>query len=324
MDKKSYVTKAREINTTVGSYFVGQRELLDKLMAGALANGHILFEDYPGLGKTLLVKVFAAALGLENRRVQFTPDVLPADILGTKVWNPSQRTFDLHKGPIFTNLLLADEINRAPPKTQSAMLEAMEERQVTIEGETLAIPAPFMVLATQNPIEQEGTYPLPEAQMDRFLMRMSTGYPPDLAAEREILKRRLSWQREDPTELVKPSTNVKEFREMQKVVESEIFIHEALLEYIASLVRSLREHPQVDVGPSPRGCLALLRLSRGLAFLRGRNFVAPDDIRELAVPALAHRTILEVDQVLEGVTSQKVVEQALASVPIPVRSALER
>ncbi|HLE48338.1 MAG TPA: AAA family ATPase, partial [Candidatus Thermoplasmatota archaeon] len=189
----------------VARYFVGRREILEKLLAAALANGHVLFEDYPGLGKTLLVKVFAATIGVKSRRIQFTPDVLPADIVGTKIWNQEKRTFDMFKGPLFTNIVLADEINRAPPKTQSALLEAMEERQVTIEGQTIPIPAPFAVLATQNPIEQEGTYPLPEAQMDRFLMRLSTGYPPDQQAEREILRRRIGWKKEDPTSTIKPA-----------------------------------------------------------------------------------------------------------------------
>ncbi|HEX9817242.1 MAG TPA: MoxR family ATPase [Candidatus Thermoplasmatota archaeon] len=309
---------------TVARYFVGNRPLLEKVLAGALANGHILFEDYPGLGKTLLVKIFAKALGVESKRVQFTPDVLPADILGTKIWNPQTRKFDLFQGPIFSHIILADEINRAPPKTQSSLLEAMEERQVTIEGQTFPLPPPFFVLATQNPIEQEGTYPLPEAQLDRFLLRLSTGYPPDMPAEREILRRRIAWKSEDPTKDVPSVIGHAQFVKLQQQIENDVFIHDALLDYIATFVRAIRDHPKVDVGPSPRGALALLRVSRSLALVRGRNFVVPDDVVDIAVDCLAHRTILEVDQVLEGMRSADVVTEVMQSVPMPVRSAIMR
>jgi MoxR-like ATPase len=308
----------------VGRYFVGRRDILEKLLAAALANGHVLFEDYPGLGKTLLVKVFAASLGVRSRRIQFTPDVLPADILGTKIWNQEKRTFEMFRGPIFTNIVLADEINRAPPKTQSALLEAMEERQVTLEGQTLSIPPPFCVFATQNPIEQEGTYPLPEAQMDRFLMRLSTGYPADQKAESEVLRRRIGWKKEDPTASIKPAISEEELVTLQQLVENDVFIHEALLDYITSLVRGLRDHPKVEIGPSPRGSLALLRVSRALALIRGRTFVIPDDILDVAPDILAHRTILEVDQVLEGVRAANVVQEVVQTLPLPVRSAIER
>jgi MoxR-like ATPase len=299
----------------VGTAFVGRPDLLEKVLAGTIASGHILFEDYPGLGKTVLVKSFAKALGLDHRRLQFTPDVLPADILGTKIWNPATRTFELHQGPLFTNLILADEINRAPPKTQSALLEAMEERQVTIEGNTLPLPKPFLVLATQNPIEQEGTYPLPEAQMDRFLMRLSTGYPVDLAAEHEILRRRVRNQGDDPTRLIQPVATKQQFAAWQASVEKEVHIHDVLLQYIASLVRRLREHPKVDVGPSPRGSLALVRASRALAFVRGRNYVTPDDIVDLAADVLAHRTLVKVDQAIEGVQAADIVREAIEAAP---------
>ena len=290
--------KANEILDRVESVFVGNRALTEKLLAASLANGHVLFEDNPGLGKTLLVKAFAAAIGCEAKRVQFTPDILPADILGTKVWNQSERVFELHKGPIFTNILLADEINRAPPKTQSALLEAMDERQVTIEGETMKLTPPFFVLATQNPIEQEGTYPLPEAQMDRFLLRMSTGYPPETKDESEILKRRLGWAKDDPTDDIKPILTADEFRALQIAVEKSVFVHDQLLDYISTIVRALRQHPKVEVGPSPRGSLALLRLSRAMALSLGRDYVTPDDVKMFAVDALAHRTILAMDEVV--------------------------
>ena len=305
------------IVTGVGRYFVGNPVLLRKLLAGALANGHVLFEDYPGLGKTLLVKVFAKSIGCQSTRVQFTPDILPADIVGSKVWDPKNGTFRLQKGPIFTNVLLADEINRAPPKTQSALLEAMEERQVSIEGETLKLAPPFMVLATQNPIEQEGTYPLPEAQMDRFLLRMSTGYPPELRDESEILKRRLSWAADDPTDAIKPVLSADSFRALQIAVEKNVFVHDQLLDYISNIVRSIRQHPKVEVGPSPRGSLALLRLSRAMALSVGRDFVTPDDVKMFAVDALAHRTILEMDEVVEGTRAETIVQEVVASIDVP-------
>ncbi len=303
----------------VARVFVGDRDLLERLLAGALANGHVLFEDYPGLGKTLLVKVFARTIGVEADRVQFTPDILPSDILGTKVWNQGEQRFTLVKGPVFTHVLLADEINRAPPKTQSALLEAMEERQVTIEGETLRLDAPFFVLATQNPIEQEGTYPLPEAQMDRFLMRMSTGYPASEVQETEILQRRIRWKKDDPTEDVEAVTDVETFRKLQQQVERGVFVHDSILRYISQIVRALRDHPHVEVGPSPRGALALLRVGRALALVRGRDFLTPDDVHDLSQPVLAHRTILQMEHVLDGRNPAEVVAAVVGKVPAPTR-----
>ncbi|HUR67723.1 MAG TPA: MoxR family ATPase [Candidatus Thermoplasmatota archaeon] len=311
--------KANEILDRVESVFVGNRALTEKLLAAALSNGHVLFEDNPGLGKTLLVKAFAAAVGCDAKRVQFTPDILPADILGTKVWNQSNRTFELHKGPVFTHVLLADEINRAPPKTQSALLEAMEERQVTIEGETMPLKAPFFVLATQNPIEQEGTYPLPEAQLDRFLLRMSTGYPNDLDAEVEILERRVSWKRDDPTSDLAPAVTLAEFQQMQKTAENDIYIDREVLRYIARIVRAIREHPDVRVGPSPRGSLALLRVSRAYALVQGRDYVTPDDVKAFVGDALAHRTILDLEASLSGKSVREVLDQVLSQTAVPTR-----
>ena len=311
--------KANEILDRVESVFVGNRALTEKLLAASLANGHVLFEDNPGLGKTLLVKAFAAAIGCDAKRVQFTPDILPADILGTKVWNQNTRTFELHKGPVFTQILLADEINRAPPKTQSALLEAMEERQVTIEGETMKLHAPFFVLATQNPIEQEGTYPLPEAQLDRFLLKMSTGYPSDLDAEVEILDRRVSWHKDDPTGDMQPAVTLEQFRSMQKAAEDDIYIDREVLRYIARIVRAIREHPDVRVGPSPRGSLALLRVSRAYSLIQGRDYVTPDDVKMFALEALGHRTILDLEASLSGRTVREVLEQVLAQTAAPTR-----
>ena len=316
--------KATEILDRVESVFVGDRMLTEKLLAAALANGHVLFEDNPGLGKTLLVKAFAASIGCDSKRVQFTPDILPADILGTKVWNQNARTFELHQGPVFTNILLADEINRAPPKTQSALLEAMEERQVTIEGETLKLEPPFFVLATQNPIEQEGTYPLPEAQMDRFLLRMSTGYPKDLDAETTILERRVSWHKDDPTGDLTPAVGRDEFRAMQKHAENDVFVDKEVLRYMARIVRAIREHPDVNVGPSPRGSLALLRVSRSYAMIRGRDYVTPDDVKTFAVEALAHRTLLDLEASLSGKSVKNVLADVLGQTAMPHRFTGEK
>jgi MoxR-like ATPase len=307
----------------VGQCFVGKRAVVKKLLAGALSAGHVLFEDYPGLGKTLLVKAFGKTIGADHRRVQFTPDILPSDILGTKVWDHATKEFRLTKGPVFTNLLLADEINRSPPKTQSALLESMEERQVTIDGETLPLPKPFFVLATQNPIEQEGTYPLPEAQMDRFILRLSTGYPDTLQHEGEILARRVFWKKDDPTETLKPVLSLAQFRELMLAVENEVFIHEEIIYYIARIVRGVREHPMVEVGPSPRGTLALLKVSRATALMTGRDYVIPDDVKMFTADALAHRTILKVEHVLEGATPHEVVRQVVEGIPPPSRFKAE-
>lgn len=303
----------------VGQCFVGKRGVIKKLLAGSLAGGHVLFEDYPGLGKTLLVKAFGKTIGADYKRVQFTPDILPSDILGTKIWDQSSKEFRLTKGPVFTNVLLADEINRSPPKTQSALLESMEERQVTIDGETIPLPQPFFVLATQNPIEQEGTYPLPEAQMDRFILRLSTGYPDTLQHEAEILARRVFWKKDDPTETLKPVLSLAQFRGLQKSCETDVFIHEEVIFYIARLVRSLREHPMVEVGASPRGSLALLKVSRAMALMTGRDFVVPDDVKMFAADALAHRTILKVEHVLEGATAEQVVRDVVEATAPPTR-----
>ena len=224
----------------ISAVFVGHRLTLQKLLAAGLANGHVLFEDYPGLGKTLLVKVFARVIGCDYARIQFTPDLLPADIVGTKVWHQKDSTFELVKGPVFTNVLLADEINRTPPKTQAALLEAMEERQVTIEGETHRLCLPFFVLATQNPIEQEGTYPLPEAQLDRFLLKLSTGYAESLEEESLILERRIEWKKDDPSLDVKPVICAAEFRSLQTLVEESIYVDRCILDYISQCKKTAK------------------------------------------------------------------------------------
>ena len=306
-----------QIIDRVSEAFVGNRLLLRKMLAAALANGHVLFEDYPGLGKTLLAKVFARAIGSDTKRVQFTPDLLPSDILGVNVWRQNDSTFQMVKGPVFTNVLLADEINRAPPKTQSALLEAMEERQVTIDGTTFTLSLPFVVIATQNPIEQEGTYPLPEAQLDRFLIKLATGYPANRELESDILFRRIQWQKDDPTADLEPAVDVRQFVQLQKQVETEVYTDQVIVDYITQLVRRSREHPRVAVGVSPRGALALLRASRSMALIHGRDFVVPDDVKMIVSDVLSHRIILNIEDTLEGVEGETIIDDVLQQVPVP-------
>ncbi|MEA3200575.1 MAG: MoxR-like ATPase [Thermoplasmata archaeon] len=314
---KDEVASLQALIRGVGRSIVGKDIVVEKLTAGALAGGHVLMEDFPGLGKTLLVKTFARSVNADFKRVQFTPDILPSDILGTKIWNQETRAFQLYKGPIFTNVLLADEINRAPPKTQSALLEAMEERQVTIDGETHKLPKPFFVLATQNPVEQEGTYPLPEAQMDRFLIRLSMGYPATDEEEAAILQRRAGWAKDDPTGDYKPVMDLAQFDGLRQRVEQGVIVSSDVMLYISRIVRAVRAHPQVRVGPSPRGSLALFKLSKAMALLRGRDFVVPDDVKTFAVDALAHRTLLKVEDMLAGASPERAVRESLATVPVP-------
>lgn len=301
----------------VSSVFVGDKLLLTKLLAAMLAEGHVLFEDYPGLGKTLLAKVMSKVLGCDEKRVQFTPDLLPADLTGINIWRQNTSTFELMQGPLFTNILLADEINRTPPKTQAALLEAMEERQISIEGKTHHLDRPFIVLATQNPIELEGTYPLPEAQMDRFMLKLSTGYARSVDEETLIFSRRLSWRKDDPSADIEAAVSKKEFIFLQQITESEIYVDHSILKYISQLVRGTREHDKVEVGASPRGGLALLKLSRAMALIRGRDFVTPDDVKMFVTEALAHRIILDTEHALTGVSEENIVQDVLQLVPVP-------
>ena len=292
---------------------VGKRHVLEQVMLGILASGHILFEDYPGLAKTLIAKSFAMTLGCRFRRVQFTPDLLPADITGTYVFDQKTGDFHLRKGPIFTNILLADEINRAPPKTQAALLEAMQERQVTLDGETHRLDNPFIVVATQNPIELEGTYPLPEAQIDRFMMKVRIGYP-NLEQEKEILRRRLQ-RKSDEINLDKIA-DPQILAEMQGKIE-DIHIDEDIMGYIVEIVQATRKHTRVDIGASPRGSLALLKLSKARALLLGRDYVIPDDVKDVAVPALCHRIILKTEYWFREVSPESILEQILSQIPVP-------
>jgi MoxR-like ATPase len=302
---------------SIGQVFVGEELLLRKLLCAGLSNSHVLFEDNPGLGKTLLTKTFAKMLGCNWGRVQFTPDLLPADIIGTRVWKHESSNFVLEKGPIFTNVLLADEINRSPPKTQSALLEAMEEQQVTIEGTTHKLPLPFFVVATQNPIELEGTYPLPEAQIDRFALKLSTGYVKSLEKECQILQRRIGWKKDDPTDDLKPAITSQTFLAMQHKCENDVYIDPKIIEYILKIVRKTREHPKIGVGSSPRGGLAMLKVTRALAASYGRDFVTPDDVKVFIKDVIAHRLILKVEYALEGVNPQTIVDEIVSQIEVP-------
>jgi MoxR-like ATPase len=313
MNLGSVASMSASLLDAVETIIVGKRPVLERILWAVLGDGHVLIEDVPGVAKTLMAKSFAAGLGLSFRRVQFTPDLLPADITGTHVFDRKSSEFVLRRGPIFTNLLLADEINRAPPKTQSALLEAMQERQVTLEGETLRLPRPFFVIATQNPIEHEGTYPLPEAQVDRFLLRIDVGYP-TREEEAEILGRRRRRRTDDAT--IEPVTTPAQVLDLQAAIE-DVYVDPAVERYIVDIVSATRDHHQVEVGASPRGSLAVMKVSRGRAAIAGRDFVTPDDVKAVAGPALAHRLILKPDPWIRGVRTAAVVEEVLAKVPVP-------
>ncbi|MEM7342959.1 MAG: MoxR family ATPase [Chloroflexota bacterium] len=300
----------QEVERTI----VGKQALLENIMTSILAGGHILLEDYPGLAKTLVAKSFAVALGLSFKRIQFTPDLLPSDITGSYIYNRAENRFDLRQGPIFANIILADEINRASPKTQSALLEAMQERQVTLEGETLSLPDPFIVIATQNPIEYEGTFPLPEAQLDRFLMKLSIGYP-TAEQEQEILNRRQT-RKQDEFELTQV-TEISELLTARQTIE-EIYVHPDMERYIVNLVGKTRQDRRVAVGASPRGSLALLKVSRAWAALDGRDYVLPDDVKRFTEPTLIHRIILEPGLWMKRRAANEVIESLLQSTAVPV------
>ena len=308
------VALAGRVITEVERAIVGKRPLLEKIMAAVLADGHILLEDYPGLGKTLIARSFAVALGLEFKRIQFTPDLLPGDITGGAVYDRVQGRFTLRKGPVFANIILADEINRASPKTQSALLEAMQEHQVTLEGETLKLPQPFVVIATQNPIEYEGTFPLPEAQLDRFIMKIAVGYPAP-EEEREILKRRRERQRDEVA--LEQVTQAAELLAMRQAVEG-AYVDADLERYIVALVNETRRDRRVSVGASPRGSLALLKLARARAALDGRDYVLPDDVKAFIGPALTHRLILVPDLWMKRQAADDVIAAIVQAVPVPV------
>ena len=298
----------------VSKVIIGKNENLRRVTVGILSNGNMLLEDFPGLAKTLLANTFARSLGCKFKRVQFTPDLLPSDIMGTYMYDQKSGEFKLRAGPLFSNILLADEINRAPPKTQAALLEAMEEKQVTIEGITHKLPAPFVVLATQNPIEQEGTYPLPEAQMDRFLMKMSMGYP-DRAEEKAILARRKLRGKDQHD--VDQVTSPKKVVAMQKALET-VHVDPAILSYIVEIVQRTREDHRVINGASPRASQALFKTGRAAAAIAGRNYVIPDDIKGIALQIISHRINMKPEAKIRGITGMHIVRKILSEVPVPV------
>jgi len=298
---------------------VGKRAVLELVLLGLLADGHVLLEDLPGLAKTLIARSFAQVTSMQFARIQFTPDLMPSDITGASIYSQHTGTFDFLPGPVFTNLLLGDEINRAPAKTQSALLEAMQERQVTIESQTRPLPRPFIVLATQNPIEYEGTYPLPEAQLDRFLLRVSVGYPAR-ECESLVLERR-GERRQERVEL-SPVIDVATLLAMQRAVE-EVHVGESVRLYMVDIVRETRSNRRVLVGASPRGSLALFTLARARAALAGRDYATPDDVKSVAVPALIHRLTLRPELWVQRVSTEDVVREVLETVPTPAPEATE-
>ncbi len=304
----SVTESCNQVIAEVQRVYVGPRSVPERLLVSLLACGHALLEGVPGVAKTTLCKAFAATLGCDFRRIQFTPDLLPADITGTYVLSPKEGTFELREGPIFTNVLLGDEINRAPAKTQSALLEAMQEFQTTVEGDTRPLPSPFIVLATQNPVEQAGTYPLPEAQIDRFLIRLVLGYP-SAADEKGILRRFT-----DGAPTARPVLMPEQILAMQQIVDR-VHVEDSILDFVVRLAAFTREHNRLFLGASPRASLALIRASRARALVMGRGFVIPDDVKRLAIPVLAHRLVLTPEAEMEGAQNEQIVRQALDEVP---------
>ena len=292
---------------------VGKRDALRVVLLGLLADGHVLIDDNPGLAKTLMARSFARVIGLRFSRVQFTPDLMPSDVTGSTIFNQRTSDFEFRPGPLFANLLLGDEINRAPPKTQAALLEAMQERQVTADGATHRLPAPFFVIATQNPIEYEGTYPLPEAQLDRFLLRTAVGYP-DAQTEWEMLEQRMARGADDV--VLHTVVSADELIAMQQSLE-QVHVSESVGRYVVDLVAATRASAQVEVGASPRGSLAVMKLARATAALAGREYVTPDDVKAVAVVALAHRLVLRTELWVRRVRPETVIEEIVASVPTP-------
>ena len=303
---------AQEVLSEVSRVIVGYGDILQQLFIALLVNGHVLLEGVPGLGKTVMAKTFAKTLGISFRRVQFTPDLLPSDITGTKIFDQNEGAFVLQKGPLFANIVLADEINRSAPKTQAALLEAMAERQITIEGDTLPLDKPFMVVATENPVEMEGTYPLPEAQLDRFIMKLWLEYP-EKEEEVDIMRRQISG--ESPS--VEAITNGEEILAAQNLMNM-VYIDDRILKYIRDIVIKTRSHPQIALGCGPRASLVLMKCSKARAAILGRVYVTPDDVRALVVPALNHRILLKPEAELEGLDVKIVIKNIIEDIPIPI------
>ncbi|PSP86837.1 ATPase [Halobacteriales archaeon QS_4_66_20] len=313
MDVSEASERSEDVIDEVLGAVVAEREFVETVLVGVLARGHVLLEDVPGTGKTLTASSIATALGLDFSRIQFTPDLLPADVTGTHVFNERDRSFEFNEGPIFANVVLADEINRAPPKTQAALLEAMQEEQVTVGGETYQLPEPFFVIATQNPVEQEGTFELPEAQVDRFLVNSSIGYP-DERGEIELLHRRRDRDVQTPT--VEPVLDEASVRDLRQVSEA-VHADDDVVEYIAKLGRATRERPRADVGVSPRGVQSLFEAARARAVIKGREYLTPDDVKAVVEPVLAHRIVLTPEASIDNVDKARIVREAVDEVPVP-------
>ena len=312
------VKTASRIQKNIEQVIVGKSDVVTLVLVAVLCEGHLLIQDVPGTGKTMLARAIARSFGCSFRRVQGTPDLLPSDITGTHVFNQQTSAFQFRPGPIMAQIVLVDEINRATPRTQSALLEAMQERQVTVEGETMTLARPFLVMATQNPVELEGTFPLPEAQLDRFLMQVSLGYP-SREEDRLILRR---FREEDPLENLEPVTESDELLELQRLIRK-VHVAPPVEDYLTALIHATRSHQAVELGASPRAMLALYRTSQGLAALRGRSYTIPDDVKELAFPVLIHRIIPKAQSHLRGQTAKDILRDVIDSVPIPVEAGEE-
>ena len=312
MDGRGVDNLLQRLLGNVEHVLVGKRREIELAAIGMAAQGHILIEDVPGVGKTVLAKSLARSVGCSFKRIQFTPDLLPSDVTGVSIFNQATRAFEFRPGPVVAQVVLADEINRATPKTQSALLEAMEERQITVDGVTHELPTPFMVLATQNPIEYEGTFPLPEAQLDRFILRVRLGYP-SAADEAAVLQRQAVHH---PLEDLEPIATARDLVTLQRAVR-EVHVEPALQRYMVDIAAATRQHPDVYLGASPRGSLALMRVSQARSLLDGRDFVIPDDVKALAEPALAHRLIMRPEARMRSVNAQRVIEWALSELPVP-------
>lgn len=315
IDIQPILTKLEKVKSELAQVIVGQKKMIDLLLVSMLADGHVLIEGVPGIAKTLTAKSLAKTLALDFKRIQFTPDLMPSDILGTSIFDLKKNEFEFKRGPIFANMVLIDEINRAPAKTQAALFEVMEERQITIDGNEFIMDKPFLVVATQNPIEQEGTYRLPEAQLDRFLFKIQIDYP-NANEELELLKREHVLKNQDKTSLVHMEISKTDLGNFQQITK-QIVVEEHLIQYIANIVLQTRENPFLYMGASPRASIALLNASKGLAILRGRDFVTPEDIKEIAIPVLNHRVILSPEREMEGMTTNEVITQIVESIEIP-------
>ncbi|WP_202080781.1 AAA family ATPase [Caldalkalibacillus salinus] len=308
-----YHPKMKRVMDNVNEVIVGKQDVVELTLIAIISKGHVLLEDVPGVGKTVLVRSLAKSLGCSFKRIQFTPDLLPSDVTGVSIYNQKEMLFEFRKGPIFGNIVLADEINRTSPKTQSALLEAMEESNITVDGETKQLPQPFLVMATQNPIEYEGTFPLPEAQLDRFLLKMNMGYPTQ-DEEVQVLSR---VQEGHPVDRVEPVLTKEELIEAQQEARN-VYVDESIKDYIVQITQKTREHQDVYLGASPRGSLALLKAAQSLAYIRGRTYVIPDDVKFLSPYTLEHRVILKSEARLNGATVKRVLQEVLKSVTVPV------